>query len=119
MQKPGDPKAKPPEITGTMELEVTPVSIAVGEQYTVKIYLTPTNDKPWKLRNIAVTTRKDAKPGPSLPATLLVTTVNRGERTLVAEVGGTWEPVLTSWVLDAKVTTDRGDTISNKVALRK
>jgi hypothetical protein len=102
-----------------MELEVSPVSIGVGEPYTVKIYVTPTNDKPWKLRSIAVATRRDAKPGPSLPATLLATMVSRGERTLIAEVAGTWDAVLSSWVLEAKVTTDRGDTISNKIALRK
>jgi hypothetical protein len=119
IQKKGDPNAKGPEISGQMELEVNPSAIAAGEAFAIKVYLIHSDDKPWRLRGITVTTRKDAKPGPSIPAALSVTAVPRGERTLVAEFGGVFEQVTNSWVLDAQIVTERGDAVSNKVVLRK
>jgi hypothetical protein len=119
IQKPGDQRAKAPEIAAAMELEVTPGSIGVGESYTVNVLLTPTNDKSFKLRSVAYMIRRNAQSGPWQPTALLATTLARGERTPIASLGGTWEAETNTWVLEVKATTERGDTISNKVALRR
>jgi serine/threonine-protein kinase len=119
IQKPGDQKAKGPEIAAALELEVTPGSIGVGESYSVDVLLTPTNDKPFKLRSVAYMVRRNAQSGPWTPATLLATGFARGERAQIARIGGTWESDTNTWVLEVKATTERGDTISNKVALRR
>ena len=119
VQKPGDQKAKSAEIAATLELEVAPVSIGVGESYSVNVLLTPTNDKPFKLKSVAYMIRRNAQSGPWTPTTLLATTPARDERVQIAQIGGTWEPDTNTWVLEVKATTERGDTISNKIALRK
>jgi len=119
IQKPGDQKAKSAEIAATLELEVAPVSIGVGESYSVNVLLTPTNDKPFKLKSVAYMIRRNAQSGPWAPTTLLATTPARDERVQIAQIGGTWEPDTNTWVLEVKATTERGDTISNKIALRK
>jgi hypothetical protein len=102
-----------------LELDVTPASIGVGESYSVSVMLTPTNDKPFKLKSVAYMIRRNAQSGPWTPATLMATALARGERGQIAQIGGTWEPDTNTWVLEVKATTERGDTISNKVALRK
>jgi hypothetical protein len=119
VQNPGNQRAKAAEIAAAMELEVVPLAIGVGESYTVKVYLTPSNDKPFKLRSVAFMIRRNSQSGPWTPTTLLATTPARGERTQIAELHGSWEADTSTWVLEVKATTDRGDTISNKVALRK
>jgi len=91
----------------------------VGESYSVNVLLTPTNDKPFKLKSVAYMIRRNAQSGPWTPTTLLATTPARDERVQIAQIGGTWEPDTNTWVLEVKATTERGDTISNKIALRK
>ena len=109
---------KGPDVAGVVELDVQPPSIAVGQPYTIKIVVNNTGTKPWKLKGIAVTTRKNAAPGPSLPASLRVTEAPPGERTVVAEVTGTWEDA-NIWVLDVTLTLDKNDLATNTVSFRK
>lgn len=102
-----------------MELEVTPASIGVGESWGVKVFVTPANDKVLRLRSVAFMIRRNSVNGAWTPTPLLPASLARGERAQIAEIGGAWQAETSTWVLEVKATTDRGDTISNRVALRK
>ena len=119
VQNPGNERAKAAEIEATMELDVTPTTIGVGESYAIKVHLTPTNDKPFRLKSVAYSIRKNAQAGAAVPVALQATTLSRGQKGLIAEINGTWEADVNTWVLEVRATTERGDVILNSLALRK
>jgi hypothetical protein len=108
-----------PDFTGEMELEVNPAQIAVGEPFTVRVVLANTGKKAMKLKDLAGTTRVNAAPGPALTASLRVREVPVGQKVAVGEITGTWADGISTWVMDAKVTGDKGDSAANKVVFKK
>jgi len=108
-----------PEFTGEMELEVSPAQIAVGEAFTVKVTLNNTGKKAMKLKDMVGTTRVNAAPGPPLTANLKVRDVPMGQKVAIGEITGTWADGINTWVMEAKITGDKGDSAANKVVFRK
>jgi hypothetical protein len=111
--------ATSPDFTGEMELEVTPAQIAVGESFTIKVTLTNAGKKAMKLKDMVGTTRVNAAAGPALTATLKVRDVPIGQKVAIGEITGTWADGINTWVMEAKVTGDKGDSAANKVVFRK
>ena len=108
-----------PDFVGEMELEVSPAQIAIGEAFAVKVTLNNTGKKAMKLKDMVGTTRVNAAPGPALTATLKVRDIAIGQKVVVGEITGTWAEGVNTWVMEAKVTGDKGDSAANKVVFRK
>jgi hypothetical protein len=102
---------------GTMDFEVTPPDIAVGDHFTIRIWVTNTGSKEMRFRGIDATPRVNRAPGRKLPASLKVRDLAPGQRAMVGEITGTWEAA-DSWVLTVVLDADK-DVITNRVAFRK
>jgi serine/threonine protein kinase len=102
---------------GTMDFEVTPPDIAVGDHFSIKVWVTNTGSREMRFRGIDATPRVNRAPGRKLPASLKVRDLAPGQRAMVAEITGTWEAA-DSWVLTVVLDADK-DVITNRVAFRK
>jgi hypothetical protein len=102
---------------GTVEFEITPPDIAVGDQFTIKVWVNNTGSKDMRFRGIQATPRVNRAPGAKLPAALKVRDLAPGQRAMVGEVTGTWAEA-NSWTVQVVLDADK-DVIFNTVVFRK
>ena len=107
-----------PSFEGKIDIEVSPAAIKPGEAYALKVYLKNTGPRAMRLKEVEMTARINAEPGPTLDSSLLATQVRVGERLLVAEGTGTWGQDVKVWVTLVKITGENG-TCQDRIALKK
>jgi serine/threonine protein kinase len=107
-------KQRVPDFAGRVEFEATPAAVQAGESYAVRIYLVNESRKPVRVKAISVITTAN---GTKAPAAINPVTrdVAPQQRALLGEVGGEWPEGLSSWTLDAVVTTDRDETATSRL----
>ena len=103
-----------PDFAGRIEFEVTPALVKAGEAYAVRIYLVNEGRKTLRVKALSVATTVNGKPSPAAlnPVTRELAPQ---QRALLGEVAGEWPADVSSWSLDAVVTTDRDETGSSRL----
>jgi serine/threonine-protein kinase len=113
-------KGRAPEVSGTLEFDIQPSSVSVGQPFVIKLLVNnSTGSKPWKVKSIEVKLRINRAEVPPMPIAMKATDVPPGEKVVVAEATGTWPDAVNQWVATATVTTDRGDLATNVVSFTK
>jgi hypothetical protein len=102
-----------PQFAGRMEFEVLPAAVRAEEPFVVRIHLVNEGRRPVKVRTIALAALVDGKRMPA-PARALLREVPAQQRGLVAEYSAVWSAA-GSWSLEAVVTADRDETITNRL----
>ena len=105
---------RPPQFAGRLDFEVLPAAVRPGEPFVVRIHLVNQSRRPVKIRTIALTAAVDGKRTPA-PARLLLREVAPQQSALVAEYSAVWSAG-GSWGLEAVVTADRDETITNRLS---
>lgn len=107
-------KQRVPDFAGRVEFEATPAAVQAGESYAVRIYLVNESRKPARVKALSVVTTAN---GTKAPAAINPVTrdVAPQQRALLGEVAGAWPEGLSSWSLDAVVTTDRDETATSRL----
>ena len=107
-------KQRVPDFAGRIEFEVTPAAVKAGEAYAVRIYLVNESRKAVRVKALNVATTVNGKPSPSAlnPVTRELAPQ---QRALLGEVAGDWPADVSTWSLDAVVTTDRDETGSSRL----
>jgi len=104
-------------VAATMDFEVTPPDIAVGDKFTIQCWVNNTGTKDLKFKGIEATPRINRAPGAKLSTSLKVRELAPGQRAMIGEVTGTWATA-DSWVLTVVVDADK-DMLTNRVVFRK
>ncbi len=107
-------KQRMPDFVGRIEFETVPAAPTPGESFTVKVHLLNEGKKPLRLKAVSLTTTIDGRKSPSTPAPL-VREIAPTQRALVAELKGFWATDVTTWSLEAVVTSDRDETGTSRL----
>jgi hypothetical protein len=108
---------KRPDVAGRLEFEIAPPRLEPGARYSVRLSLVNDGKRALKPRTLVLTTVVN---GARTPATFVPLTreIAPRQKALLAESAGVWEDGSASWVLEALVTSDRGDTLQSQVSAR-
>jgi hypothetical protein len=107
-------KQRVPDLAGRIEFEVTPATVTAGEAYAVRIYLVNESRKTVRVKALNVAVTLNGKPSPS-SLNPFTHELAPQQRALVGEVAGKWPADVSTWSLDAVVTTDRDETGSSRL----
>jgi serine/threonine protein kinase len=104
-----------PDFVGRIEFETVPVSPAAGQDFSVRVHLINEGKKALRLKAVSlVTTVNGTKTPASSPP--LVREVAPTQRAMVAELRGVWGSDVSSWSLEAVVTSDRDETGTSRLS---
>ncbi|HEY7516566.1 MAG TPA: hypothetical protein VIC87_18895, partial [Vicinamibacteria bacterium] len=106
---------KMPDFVGRIEFDADPLSPAPGQDYSVKVHLVNDGKKALRLKAVSLVTTVN---GTKTPANLtpLVREVAPTQRAMVAEIRGVWGSDVSSWSLEAVVTSDRDETGTSRLS---
>jgi hypothetical protein len=104
---------------GKLDIEVSPLALAPGKPYALKVFLKNTGGSAMKLKHVEMAVRINAEWAPALEPSLVTKDVAVTERRLVAEGNGEWRDDAKVWVALVKITGENGDTCQDRIALRK
>jgi serine/threonine protein kinase len=104
-----------PDFLCRIRFDATPAAVRAGENYSLKVFLLNDGDKTIKVRDLTLTTTSNGVRGvkPSTPQTREIPGRQAG---ILADVSGVWEDGVTSWNLEAVITSPKGDVCRNQVA---
>ena len=106
--------AADPKYKGSLTIEMTPPKARPGAAFTAKVFLTNEGSKDIEPKQVTFTTRLNGK-RTSANAPSKVKKIKPGQRALVAETTGTWQPGTQSWILEARITSGRGATYRSRL----
>ena len=86
-----------------------------GEPYAVRVYLVNEGKKTVRLRGLGASITLNGQRSVA-PIPLVAREVPPQQRALLGEVTGDWPEGVTSWTMDAVVTTDRDETGSSRLS---
>ncbi len=109
--------AADPDYKGSLTIEMTPPKARPGAAFTARVFLTNEGTKNIEPKDVSFTTRINGERASS-KASSSVRQVQPGQRALVAETTGTWQPGTQSWIFEATVTAGRGDTYRSRLTWR-
>jgi tetratricopeptide (TPR) repeat protein len=103
------------DLPGKISFDVSPDQVKAGENFTVKIYMQNEGTAPISIKDMLVTSIVNGRrQGGALPP--LVRDVAPQQKALLYSIGpDLWKEDTTSWVLEALVRTQRGETYQNSV----
>jgi serine/threonine protein kinase len=106
---------KKPDFEGRIEFETVPLSPAAGEEFSVRVHLVNDGKKALRLKAVNMITTVN---GSRIPANFspLVRELAPTQRAMVAEIRGVWGSDVSSWSLDAVVTSDRDETGTSRLS---
>jgi len=104
-----------PDFVGHLEFETVPDPPQTGQPFTVRVVLVNEGRKPVRLKAVNLVTTVNGRKAPSVPVPL-VREVPPAQRAVVAESKGTWPEDVTSWSLEAVVTSDRDETGTSRLS---
>jgi serine/threonine protein kinase len=104
-----------PDFLCRIRFDPTPAAVRVGENYSLKIFLLNDGDKTIKIRDLALTTTTNGVRA-TRPATPPTREVSGRQALLLVDVTGVWEEGVTSWNLEASISSPKGDVCRNQVA---
>jgi hypothetical protein len=107
---------KAPEAAAHIEFEVTPPRVKPGDSYTVRVYLLNDGPKPLKLNGLTLSTTVNGRRASGGAAITDVKEVPSRQRTLLHELRDVWAGDVTAWLLEAQVSSNRGDSYRNQVS---
>ena len=107
-------KQRVPDLAGRLDFEVAPAAVKAGQAYAVRIYFVNESRKTVRVKalNLVMTVNGKRSPSSQGPATRELAPQ---QRALVGEVAGEWPDEVSSWSLDAVVTTDRDETGASRL----
>ena len=105
-----------PEFSGRVRFEVVPATVRPGDSFVVRIHLSNEGKRLLRVRSIFATTLED---GRRTPAALraFARELPAQRSAVLAEYSGVWRE-LSSWALEAVVTSERNETISARLHAR-
>jgi serine/threonine protein kinase/tetratricopeptide (TPR) repeat protein len=103
-----------PEFRCQIRFEASPPAVRPGEDYTIRIFMLNKGDKTLKIRDMTLTTSANGSPS-SKPSTPQAREVPGGGASPLADVSGSIDEGVTSWSLDAVVSSPKGDVCSNRI----
>jgi hypothetical protein len=104
-----------PDFLCRIRFDPTPDAVRPGEGYSLKVFLLNEGEKPIKIRDLTLGTTSNGARS-SKPATLQTRDVPPKQAALLTDVNGVIEEGVTSWSLEASVSSARGDVCRNQVA---
>ena len=108
-------KQRIPDLVGRLEFEVVPATVQAGEPYAVRVYLVNEGKKAIRVRGLGASTTVNGQRS-AAPIPLVTREVPPQQRALLGEATGDWPEGVTSWTMDAVVTTDRDETGSSRLS---
>ena len=108
-------KQRMPDLAGRIEFDAAPAAVRAGEPYTVRVYLVNDGKKTVKIKGVTLATIVNGKRVVVPVTTSLVREVTPLQRALVTELTGVWPEGVTSWSLEAVITTDREETGTSRL----
>jgi hypothetical protein len=99
-----------PQFTGRIRFEVVPSTVRPGDAFLVRLYVVNEGRRALRIRSLSLGTVVDGQRSP-VATRALRNELGAQQTTLVAEYSGVWNDV-SSWALEAVVTSDRNETIS-------
>jgi hypothetical protein len=103
------------QVPGRVDFEVTPARVKPGDSFTVRVYLVNTGKKEIGVQDLVLVETVNGKTSAG-PAAVLAAQVPTRQRALVGMRAGTWAADASSWTLEARVASDRGDVYRNLLA---
>jgi serine/threonine protein kinase len=104
-----------PDFLCRIRFDPTPDAVRAGEGYRLKVFLLNEGEKAIKIRDLTLgTTSNGARSAKS--ATLQTRDVPPRQAALLTDVSGVIEEGVTSWSLEASVSSAKGDVCRNQVA---
>jgi tRNA A-37 threonylcarbamoyl transferase component Bud32/tetratricopeptide (TPR) repeat protein len=102
------------DLPGKITFDINPEIVKAGDRYSVKIIFINEGAAPITIKSVMVTYIVNGKrAGGPVPTSISV--VPPKQRVTVVENVDHWREDVTSWVQEAKITTDRGETYTNTV----
>jgi len=102
------------DLPGKISFDVSPDIVKAGDRYTVKIIFINEGSAPINIRSMMVTFIVNGKRAGG-PVQTSVSVVPPKQKVTLVENVDYWREDVSSWVQEAKVTTDRGETYTNTV----
>ena len=106
---------KMPDFVGRIEFEAIPETPVAGQEFSVRVHLVNEGKKTVRLKTVSLLTTVN---GAKTPASLtpLVREVAPTQKAMVAELRGVWGRDVSSWTLEAVVTSDRDETGTSRLS---
>jgi tetratricopeptide (TPR) repeat protein len=101
-----------PEFRCQIRFEAAPPAVRPGEDYSVKIFMINKGEKTLRIRDVTLTTTVDGSRS-TRPASPETKEVSAGDAAGLAEVSGAIDEGVSSWALEAVVSSPKGDVCSN------
>jgi serine/threonine-protein kinase len=105
---------KVPDLVGRLDFEVEPAAPQEGDGFVVRVYLINEGRRAVRVRGVTLTALLNQQ-RTSLGGTLREREVVPQQRGLVAEARGIWPGGLTSWSLEAVLSSDRDETCTGRL----
>jgi hypothetical protein len=107
---------KKPDFEGRIEFETVPLAPAAGEEFSVRVHLVNDGKKALRLKAVNMITTVNGARTPPASFSPLVRELAPTQRAMVAEIRGVWGTDVSSWSLDAVVTSDRDETGTSRLS---
>jgi serine/threonine protein kinase len=105
---------KVPDLVGHIQFEVQPEAPREGDSYGVRVYFFNEGRKAVRLRGVALTNIIDGR-RTSMAGTMREKEVLPQQRAVVAETRGTWPGGLTTWALEAVLSSDHDENCTSRL----
>jgi hypothetical protein len=96
--------------------EASPASVKPGDSYTIQVFMLNEALKPIRMKSISLTTNVNGTRTPRTAAS--VKEAPPHTKTLLGELSGVWVADVTSWSLDAVVSSPKDDICRNRLTLK-
>ncbi len=103
-----------PEFRCQIRFEATPPAVRPGEDYAIRVFMINKGDKTLKIRDLTLTTTANGSRS-TRPETPQTREVPGGGAAPLADASGTIDEGVTSWALEAVVSSPKGDVCSNRI----
>jgi len=104
-----------PDFLCRIRFDATPGAVRAGEGYRLKVFLLNEGEKAIKIRDLTLGTTSNGARS-AKPAALQTRDVPPRQAALLTDVSGVIEEGVTSWSLEASVSSAKGDVCLNQVA---
>lgn len=105
------------EFTGRFEFEVLPSPLVPGAPYRVRIFLRNDSKNDAKLDTLAVKIARNGE-NAAVPVRILEDDVKIGQRSMVAEVAGTWVAGTSAWAMEIDAMSKKGERFRSSLTMK-
>jgi hypothetical protein len=99
-----------------LAFEYWPAAVRPGDSYSVRVLMVNDAPKPIRMKSVAVTVTSNGT-RESRPAQAVREAPAR-QRTLLAEIGGSWAENVQNWSLEAVVTSSKDDSCRSRLSVK-